>query len=151
MHEALAAKPIQERDALNALYSRKPAAEITLPGLPPTVNHAYRRRGRGGGMFMTKAAREWKEAAEMACRAGYRKRAPLNGRLAVLIVFVVKTRGRWDLDNRLKSLLDALTGAGVWEDDKQICHITAHIEVKGDVEGPHTKIYVWELQKGGAL
>jgi crossover junction endodeoxyribonuclease RusA len=145
MHKVEAAKPIQEKEAINSIYSRKPAAAIELPGLPPTVNHAYRRRGRGGGMYMTKAAREWKETAVIACRAGYRKQSPLEGRLAVLIVFCVKSRGRWDIDNRIKSLLDALTWAGVWQDDKQIAHITAHIEVDGSIAGPHTKIYVWSI------
>lgn len=36
-----------------------------------------------------------------------------------------KVRG--DLDNHLKSVLDALTRAGVWQDDRQIVTITASI------------------------
>ena len=42
---------------------------------------------------------------------------PLTERLAVALRFHAPTHGGYDLDNRPKALLDALTHAGLWEDD----------------------------------
>jgi len=148
MHITEAPKPIQECAFVGDIYGRQPAARIVLSGLPPTVNHAYRRRG-GYGMYMTKDAKAWKEQAIWECKTYYRKQKPLEDNLAVLIIFMVKSRGKWDIDNRLKSLLDALTGAGIWVDDRQIMHITAHIETHGELSEPETRIFVWTLPKGG--
>tara|TARA_A100000171_G_C2103532_1_gene131027 strand:+ start:318 stop:656 length:339 start_codon:yes stop_codon:yes gene_type:complete len=62
-------------------------------------------------------------------------RDPLIGPLSLELNFVftrpktVKRKG-WkdtkpDLDNVVKACMDALTNANVWEDDKQVCELTA--------------------------
>ena len=62
-------------------------------------------------------------------------RDPLVGPLSLELNFVftrpktVKRKG-WkdtkpDLDNVIKACMDALTNANVWEDDKQVCELTA--------------------------
>jgi Holliday junction resolvase RusA-like endonuclease len=96
---------------------------------------------------MTKAARLWKDAAAWEVRIAYRKQKPLKGRVAVLIMFYPKTRGRWDIDNRIKSCLDAITAGGVWQDDRQIDHLGVEVRA-GQTQNPYTEVYVWELKKG---
>lgn len=136
--------PLQVLGTLNETYKRKPSATIILSGLPPTVNHAYRKRGKGFGLYMTREACKWKDGAIYEARACYRKRDPIDCKVAVLVVYRVKSRGRWDIDNRLKALLDALTGAGIWDDDRQIWHLTEQIEVTGK-GNPETHVFVWGM------
>lgn len=136
--------PLMVLGTLNDTYTRTPTATITLSGLPPTVNHAYRKRGKGFGLYMTRDASAWKDGAVYEARACYRKRDPIDCRVAVLVVYRVRSRGGWDIDNRLKALLDALTGAGIWCDDRQIWHLTEQIEVTGKGE-PETHVFVWEI------
>jgi len=136
--------PLKVLGTLNDTYKRTPTATIQLSGLPPTVNHAYRKRGKGAGLYMTRDASAWKEGAIYESRSCYRKQKPIEGKVAVLVVYQVKSRGRWDIDNRLKALLDALTGAGIWDDDRQIWHLTEQIEVTGK-GNPETHVFVWEV------
>lgn len=49
---------------------------------------------------------------------------PFTGPVRVDVVFRRRTRRRSDVDNLLKTLLDALNGAA-WEDDDQVYHSTA--------------------------
>ena len=144
MNDVETPMPLQVLRTLNDTYKRTPTATIQLSGLPPTVNHAYRKRGKGAGLYMTKDACSWKEGAIYESRSCYRKQKPIEGKVAVLVVYRVKSRGRWDIDNRLKALLDAITGAQVWVDDKQIEHLTEVIEVTGKGT-PETHVYVWEV------
>lgn len=95
------------------------AYAITLPW-PPSVNTYWRHivvHGRARTLI-SKTGRQYREtvmqhvsAAKMALR--------LDTRLVAISAFPPDRRRR-DLDNVLKSLLDALTHAGVWEDDEQI-------------------------------
>jgi len=142
--ECKPAQPIQEFNFYHEILKRQPKAKITLSGLPPTVNHAYRKR-KGAGMFMTKDCRAWIEGAVIEARQGYRKRKPLEGRVAVLVLYRSKSRRRWDLDNRSKALLDALTHAGVWVDDSQIDHLDIHRKIDGQQDKPETIVWIWEV------
>lgn len=144
MIEVSASIPERIAHSVTADYQRTPSASITLSGLPPTVNHAYRKRGSGHGMYMTKDAMAWKEGAVAEVHKCYRKASPIDCKVAVLVVYRVKSRGRWDIDNRLKVLLDTLTHAGVWTDDRLIWHLTEQIEVTGK-GNPETHVFVWEI------
>lgn len=94
-----------------------PELVITLPGLPPTVNHAYRHVA-GGGKQRTAAAVAWQAGAILAIRAaapgaGLQKPTPWGAAIHLVAADVY----RWDLDNRVKVLLDALA-AGLGLDDR---------------------------------
>jgi crossover junction endodeoxyribonuclease RusA len=87
---------------------------LKLP-FPPTNNRYYRKFH--GRMVLSQPAREYKRAvAEIVSLGRYR----MEGRLSLSVVLFPPTRRKWDIDGRLKALLDALQDAGVFEDDEQI-------------------------------
>lgn len=98
------------------------AITLCLPW-PPSVNHYWAKWTQGKQVRMSvglrgKAYRKNVEAAAFAssvCR--------VEGRLAVAITACPPTKGKHDLDNLLKCLLDSLQHAGVFADDGQIDRI----------------------------
>ena len=84
---------------------------------PPTVNTYW--RSVGGRVLISRDGREYRKAiAELAAAEAWPKFG--NARLSVAIEAWMPDKRRRDLDNLLKSLLDSLTHAGVWDDDSQI-------------------------------
>lgn len=121
----------------------KRAFEIILSGLPPSLWQAYYQRRGGRGKCLTEKASAWKCGAIYEARQAY-KQKPLTGRLAVIVKFFVKSRGRWDIDNRYKLLLDAMTEAKVWDDDCKIDLLLGVVKVDGKRKKPETSLTVWE-------
>jgi crossover junction endodeoxyribonuclease RusA len=82
-------------------------------------------------VILSKRGREYRKAcvSEVHRQLGG-KPEPLTGRLSVHARFYPPDKRRRDLDNHWKSLLDALTHAGVWDDDCQIDHLVADREEK---------------------
>lgn len=62
-----------------------------------------------------------------------RFRTALTGRIAVTLTCYQPDRRKRDLDNLPKSVLDALTHAGIWHDDGQIDDLRI---VRAAVESP---------------
>ena len=139
-------EPIRALELLTETLRRQPIASIRLPGLPPTVNHSYRTRPHGPGLYMTADAKGWIRDVVPLILLGYRKQAPLAGKVAILTCFSVRDRKRWDLDNRKKALWDALTHAGVWLDDSQVEQSMTLRVLDGTLEGPETRIWIWEIE-----
>jgi crossover junction endodeoxyribonuclease RusA len=101
---------------------------LTLP-YPPTINHYYGVRGKS--RYIKKAGLEFRKAvAEIVAQ---NKHKLLSGRIQIVIRASPPDKRTRDLDNICKALLDSLTHAGVWEDDKQIddLHIFRSVVVKG--------------------
>jgi Holliday junction resolvase RusA-like endonuclease len=93
------------------------------------------RLSRYGGAYNPPTAKVWKAAVKAAFPK--KKGAPYTGAVALKVVFFmprprrVKTgekvfrTGKPDIDNPLKSTMDALTETGAWEDDCRVCRIVS--------------------------
>lgn len=92
------------------------AIALTLP-YPPSVNGYW--RAVNGRQIISKRGREYRRAVVDAV-ALLPIDSPVSGSLAVTIWASMPDKRRRDLDNLLKSSLDALGHAGVYEDDSQI-------------------------------
>ena len=87
---------------------------------PVSVNLYYRsiNRGKFCQSIISKRGREYRGLV-----LGVIAENPpetLTGRLKVIVKLYPPDRRKRDIDNLMKSLLDALTHAEVWEDDSQI-------------------------------
>jgi len=100
---------------------------LNLP-LPPSVN-SYRTIFRGR-MGISKAGREFKVQVSDYV-AEYRVPKLGSARLEMKVVIYPRDRRKQDIDNRIKALWDALTDAGVFDDDEQIDVL--HIE-RGEIK-----------------
>lgn len=102
---------------------RWPAAP---PGRPPF--RAVNIVGKVGKAY----ARDVKSMID-TLRAHGVAQAPSGARLGVDVTLHAPTRAAYDIDNRMKGLLDALTGAEVWADDSLIddLHIKRGAVIKG--------------------
>lgn len=89
--------------------------KVDLP-FPPSVNHYYRRVGVR--TLISREGRNYREAVCLVLSAmGVR---PLSGPLRVKVHAYPPDNRRRDLDNLLKSLLDALQHGKAYHDDSQI-------------------------------
>lgn len=89
---------------------------------PPTVNHYHQpvRMGRGVRIIKGKKAKEYaKLAASELDKLGMTGEC-LTERLSVSLKLNPPTLRKYDVDNRPKGVMDALTEAGFWLDDEQV-------------------------------
>lgn len=102
---------------------------LTLP-FPPSVNAYWRSPNRGalkGRTLISENGRKFRVNALASILEQQRKKPkPMTADLSVSIVLYPPTKQSRDLDNYFKALLDALTHAGVWNDDSQIKALAAH-------------------------
>ena len=107
---------------------------------PPSVNHYYATfRGR---RIVSAAGREFRAEVQAIIGTMKLKLPNLSGRLCVEVMLYPADRRETDLDNRLKSLLDALGKAGVYADDSQIDRLTIE---RGEVrEGGEVCVQITE-------
>jgi crossover junction endodeoxyribonuclease RusA len=92
---------------------------LELP-IPPTNNTYYRNfRGR---MVLGQKGRDYKKYVQEYVAMHNLPKFGTNRLGASITVFPADKR-RWDLDGRLKGLLDALQDAGLFDDDSQFDRI----------------------------
>ena len=124
---------------------------LEFEGLPPTVNTMY--RNSGSRRYKRQAVEDWQEdiagmlsekwqAPVKDYSLGINIKRPYSKRACVNIEFTVKDKRNWDIDNRIKSLLDCLEIAGVLLNDNQIDGLNVRRH-RGDKN--KTKITLLEL------
>ena len=89
--------------------------QLLLP-YPPSVNHYWGQSGKH--RFIGKKGREFRQAVAEACLEA--QVSPLEGPLSVHIALYPPDHRKRDIDNVLKSLLDACEHAGCFENDNQV-------------------------------
>lgn len=92
--------------------------ELHLP-FPPTVN-SYYKRNHGYGVRISDKGRKFRAEVQAEIEEQWGSFEMLEGKLLVEVIEHVPDKRIRDLDNYMKPLLDALTHAGIWEDDSQI-------------------------------
>ncbi|HDK1309235.1 TPA: RusA family crossover junction endodeoxyribonuclease, partial [Escherichia coli] len=97
--------------------------KLILP-FPPSVNTYWRHPNKGafaGKSLISEAGRKFQSAACAAIVEQLRRLPkPTSAPASVEIVLFPPDNRIRDLDNYNKALFDALTHAGVWEDDRQV-------------------------------
>lgn len=115
--------------------------EMITP-LPPTLNHSVGTRGKI--RFLTAEYKDflWAVAEEWARRRPDHWDA--SKRFEVVIKLHFATRRKTDIDNRVKPLLDALTRAGVWDDDSQVDALKIR-RAEPDRDNPNAEVVIFPL------
>ena len=113
--------------------------KFILP-FPPSVNSYWRSPNKGtakGKLLVSEAGRKFKHAV----------RAAIIEQLKAEVVIVLHPPDyrRHDLDNYNKALFDALTYAGIWEDDSQVKRMT--IEWGENAKGGRVEITITAFNK----
>ncbi|EAR7755037.1 RusA family crossover junction endodeoxyribonuclease [Salmonella enterica] len=97
--------------------------KLTLP-FPPSVNTYWRAPNKGslkGRHMVSASGRKYQsEACAAVIEQLRRLPKPSTAPAAVEIILYPPDKRIRDLDNYNKALFDALTHAGVWEDDSQV-------------------------------
>lgn len=89
---------------------------LTLP-LPPSVNSYWRKSPKG--MYISQEGKDFRQrVAEIVAEHNAIKFG--SARLFVAMRVSMRDKRIADVDNRIKAMLDALTHAGVYDDDSQI-------------------------------
>lgn len=89
---------------------------LVLPW-PPSMNSYWRRHGHI--IHISQAGRKYREAVVQL--VGWKfEHDSIDYPVSVLIEAKAPNKRSWDVDNRPKALLDALTHAGVWTDDSLV-------------------------------
>lgn len=106
-------------NASEGMYMR-----IVVPGIPPSVNHMYRRHTLKDGRRInvtTSKAKAWLDAASLCARVAANAASwecvPTGQKVIVRLWFYWPNRHRRDTHNTLKACLDAWQGV-LYEDDQ---------------------------------
>jgi crossover junction endodeoxyribonuclease RusA len=131
---------LKQRGAKRLIVGDVKRLEITVPLVPPSVNH-YVKHTRDGRHYVTAAAKAYKQAIAIYSRG---KRV-LAKQYKVKVVIYLGHRQRGDIDNFLKVVNDGLEEAGVIHSDGAIRSLA--VEIERDAENPRTEITVGEKRE----
>lgn len=118
--------------------------QITVPLIPPSVNH-YKMRTSKGVTFVSREAKTFKNAVYY-CSLRHTSDPLKTFSECNLMVEVIVYQGKGhkgDVDNYAKCVLDGLVEAGVIRTDAAITDLT--IRKRRDRENPRTEITVTEI------
>lgn len=137
--------------------------ELLIPAIPIAQPRPRAVNVQGRSMLVSNPAKHpvtaFKATCQLIARNEYQG-PPLDGPISLTIVFILprpkvkiwkkqpmpreRHNKRPDLDNLVKSVVDALSGL-LWRDDAQIYHVDASKFVASGEEQPHVGISVWQL------
>jgi Holliday junction resolvase RusA-like endonuclease len=103
----------------------------------PSANHAWRSTGKA--VHQSADYRAFKRAVGQAIIVQRIPRHRAHGRLGVGLLCCPPAEFEYDIDNRVKTILDAVAAAGVIDNDKFIDLIVVG---RGPVSAPHGAIFI---------
>lgn len=109
--------------------------------MPPSLNNVFL-NVPGKGRVRSKAYRSWAEEAGWMVKA--KRNGLLTGEMNVLIDICPPNRRSFDLDNRMKPLLDLLVSCGIIEDDSN--KFIKALTIREVAEGPACTITIEAMQ-----
>lgn len=92
--------------------------------MPTSTNRIW--RSSRGRVFLSDEYKTFKTDVYVALLAQRVKKCPWD-KVSVTVSLYPKTKQKIDVDNRFKSLFDALTAAGFWSDDSIVYMCTAFV------------------------
>lgn len=101
--------------------------DFNVPGLPKPQPRP-RWSGKMRRMYTPDTAKRWREAvawAALGARNFSGTREPFAGGVELSLAFTMPDHRKADIDNLVKSTLDALVEAGVMRDDNQVVELHA--------------------------
>ena len=114
---------------------------LSLP-FPPSGNHSTKHAG--GRHYSTPETISYRAKVNAQVMAENAARG-LSGPLVVVCELFPPSNRRMDMDNRFKTLADALTHSGVWKDDSQIIDLRL---VRGEVrQGGQVVVSISEVDE----
>ena len=117
-----------------------PSVKLVLP-YPPSVNSYW--KANGHRRYISLEGQAFTQEVSLIVKNSRAK--PFgNKRLAINICIHPRSKRKFDLDNTLKAILDALMKAGMYDDDSQIDFI--EIARGEQVDGGKTVVYLYEDQ-----
>lgn len=122
--------------------------KLELPW-PPTANHIWENVNIGG-KTRTYRSKEYKTFLDGAWAAYHIAKAKgecpskaIEGdEIHVRLVLFPPNNRRYDVDNRIKAVLDALTHVGLWHDDSQIRSVNAWKWYRAEKEHPRVEVEI---------
>jgi crossover junction endodeoxyribonuclease RusA len=120
-YAAQEAKRAGQARADDHAYATTPAQRaytLTLP-LPPSVNVLYGQSATGQ-KFLQPKQRDFRHDVAMIVAAARKGDPPLTGRIEMQVTLYDNGKRAWDIDNRLKALLDAMAHGGAYLNDNQL-------------------------------
>jgi Holliday junction resolvase RusA-like endonuclease len=97
------------------------AIKLDLP-LPPSINRAWR-KGKQGQLYLDKSVKSFRTEVAWNVRGVTRK--TITEPVRIKVTFHGKSNRSYDVDNRAKSLLDALEHARFLDNDRQVTDLHA--------------------------
>lgn len=116
---------------------------------PPTVNHYHQPAVIRGKVRIVKGkdARQYAKTCEshLAEIGIYNERIPEDTLLSMTLILHPPTNRKYDVDNRTKGIMDALSNANFYADDSQISQLKI---IKGEkVKGGSVEVFISKLDQ----
>ncbi len=93
---------------------------VVIPCVPPSTNRIWRKRV--GGFYLDEPAQRFRRAMFVTLKKN--KIEPPDWPYFCVDVVIEPTIRSGDVDNRIKTILDSLTWAKFWKDDKYVAKVS---------------------------
>lgn len=119
---------------------------VEVEGEP--VAHARPRLGKYS-TYTPKKTRDYRELLAWHIRSDYREEIDNVNRFGLRVFFYRSNHVRIDIDNLIKSVMDAITSAGIWHDDSQLQEVVAEVTL-GD-KNPRVEFVIYRVKNISAF